>query len=59
MKYRELGLFKLLKLKYSSGEQIIQSFYRIGYFKKLGSLSLTGGNLKKTEKKSAKSHRMH
>ena len=51
MKYKELGLFKLLKLKYSSGEQIIQSFYRIGYFKKLGSLSLTGGNLKKTEKK--------
>ena len=50
MNNEEFGSFKFLKLKYRSGDQIIQPFYRIGSPKKLGPPSLTWGNFKKQRK---------
>ena len=47
---KEFGSLKLLKLKYSRGDQIIQTFFRIGYPQKLGPLSLICGNFKNLTK---------
>ena len=46
----EFGSFKLLKLEYRRGDQIIQLFSRTGSPKKLGSISLIWGNFKKLRK---------
>ena len=46
----EFGSLKFLKLKYRSGDQIIQPFCRIGSPKKLGPPSLIWENFKKLTK---------
>ena len=50
MNDEEFGSLKLLKLKYSRGDQIIQTFCRIGSPLKLGPPSLICGNLKTLRK---------
>ena len=50
MNDKEFGSKKLLKLKYRRREQIIQTFCKIGYPKKLGSPSLICRNLRTLRK---------
>ena len=46
----EFGSRKLLKLKYRRGDQIIQTFCKIGSPQKLGPQSLVCGNFKNLTK---------
>ena len=46
MNEEKVGSLKLLKLKYRSGDQIIQTFSKIGSPKKLGSPFLISRNFK-------------
>ena len=46
MNDKEFGSRKLLKLKYRRGDQIIQTFWKIGSPKKLGLPSLICRNIK-------------
>ena len=46
----EFGSIKLLKLKYRKGDQIIQTFCKIGSPKKLGPPSLIWGNFRTLRK---------
>ena len=50
MNDNEFGSTKLLKFKYQTRDQIIQSFYKIGSPQKLGSPSLICKNLKTLRK---------
>ena len=50
MKGDEFRSVKLLKLKYRRGDQIIQTFLKIGSPQKLGPTSLVSRNLKTLEK---------
>ena len=49
----------LLKFKYRTGDQISQTFYKIGAPQKFGSLFLISGNFKKSEKGMSQSSKMH
>ena len=55
----ELGSLKLLKLKYTSGDQIIQPFCRIGSPQEISSAIFNLRKFEKTEKTTAESCRMH
>ena len=46
MNDKKFGSRKLLKLKYRKGEQIIQTFYKIGFLQKLSHPSLISKNFK-------------
>ena len=46
MNDKDFGFVKLLKLKYRRGDEIIQTFCRIGSPQKLGPPSLIFGNFK-------------
>ena len=50
MNGEEFGSIEILKLKYSVGDQIIQTFCRIGSHQKLGPLSLIYRNFKAVRK---------
>ena len=50
MNKKEFGSRKLLKLKYRTGDQIIQTFGKIGSPQKLGPLSLISRNFKAPRK---------
>ena len=50
MNHEEFGSRKLLKLKYSRGDQIIETFCKIGSPQKLGPPSLNCRNLKTLRK---------
>ena len=50
MKHEEFGSKKLLKLKYRRGDQIIQTFSKIGSTQKLGPHSLISRNFKTLRK---------
>ena len=50
MNHKEFGSVKLLKFKYRSGDQIIQTFFKIGSPQKLGPSSLTCRNFKTLRK---------
>ena len=46
MNDEEFGSIELLRLKYRRGDQIIQTFYKIGSLKELGPPSLICRNMK-------------
>ena len=54
MNDKEVGSKKLLKFKYTTRDQIIQTFCKIGFPQKLGPPSLISRNFK-TEKSTAES----
>ena len=59
MNDKEFGSFKLLKLKYRRGDQIIQPFCRIGSPQEIRSPLFNLMNFQKAEKGTAESYKMH
>ena len=59
MNKKEFGSLKLLKLKYIRGDQIIQSFCRIGSPQEIRSPLFNLMNFQKAEKGTAESYKMH
>ena len=59
MNDKEFGSLKLLKLKYRRGDQIIQSFFRIGSLQEIRSPHLNLWKFEKSEKSTSGLCRMH
>ena len=59
MNDEEFGSGKLLRLKYRREDEIIQTFYKIGSSQKLDPPSLIYTNLKKPERSTLESFKIH
>ena len=59
MNNKEFGCFKFLKLKYRTGDQIIQAIYRIGSHEEISSLLFNLRKLRKIKRSSAESCSTH